>query len=129
MLDHAIAQCAAWHREGLAINVSINISARDLMNAELPTRFAQMLDAHGCKAESVWLEIPESANLEDTSHALDDLDRFSALGCKLSIDDYGTGYSSLSYLKKLPVDDLARWMRISPWAAEARRASDMRLVG
>ena len=106
VLDHATAQCAAWARDGLAINVSINISARDLANPELPARFAEMLEAHGCAASSIWLEITESAILEDTTHVLENLDRLSALGCKLSIDDYGTGYSSLSYLKKLPVDEL-----------------------
>ena len=106
VLEHAVAQSARWQREGLPIEVSINLSARDLPNPELPGRLAEMLGRHGARAESLWLEITESAILEDTRHAVDNLDRLAALGCKLSIDDYGTGYSSLSYLKRLPVDEL-----------------------
>jgi len=106
VIDQALAQCAKWRREGMNVNVSINISARDLVNAELPSRVAALLSNHGCVAEWVWLEITESAILDDPGLAMENLDRLHALGCKLSIDDFGTGYSSLAYLKRLPVDEL-----------------------
>jgi len=106
LLERVIAQMARWRADGLDIDVSINISARDLLNPDLPPRFASLMQEHGCSAASVCLEITESAILEDTTRAIDNLERLAALGCKLSIDDYGTGYSSLSYLKRLPVDEL-----------------------
>lgn len=106
MLEHVTAQCAAWHRVGLPINIAVNLSARDLLNPELPSAFGEMLARYRCEAGAVSLEITESAILEDTQRAIENLDRLSALGCRLAIDDYGTGYSSLSYLKKLPVDEL-----------------------
>lgn len=106
VLERAIAQCARWSSEGFTVQVSVNISARDLLNPDLPVRFAELLSMHDCPAERLWLEITESAILEDTTHALENLEALASLGCKLSIDDYGTGYSSLSYLKKLPVDEL-----------------------
>ncbi len=106
VLEEVVAQCDRWRDDGLDLDVSINISARDLLNVELPTRFAALLEQHRCPPRSVCLEITESAILEDATHALENLDRLSALGCRLAIDDYGTGYSSLSYLKKLPVDEL-----------------------
>ncbi|MEQ1591690.1 MAG: EAL domain-containing protein [Thiobacillaceae bacterium] len=106
VLNEGLRQCAEWDRHGLHVNVSINISARDLMNPELPTYFSDLLQLHGCQAERICLEITESAILDDPGHALENLQRMKALGCKLSVDDYGTGYSSLAYLRKLPVSEL-----------------------
>ncbi|MDQ6916549.1 MAG: EAL domain-containing protein [Pseudomonadota bacterium] len=106
VLAHAIAQCAVWRYDGLRMNVSINISARDLMDATLPDRVAALLRRHRCSAQWIALEITESAILDDPAHAIRNLERLHALGCKLAIDDYGTGYSSLAYLRRLPVHEL-----------------------
>ena len=106
VMTHAVAQCAAWRSEGLTMNVSINISARDLVDLEFPERFETMLRKHGCAAQWITLEITESAILDNPDHAIDNLRRLHALGCRLAIDDYGTGYSSLAYLKRLPVHEL-----------------------
>lgn len=106
VLAHAIEQCAQWRRDGLPMNISINISAHDLMDAELPDRFVGLLEHHGCAAEWITLEITESAIVDDPGHGIKSLERLSALGCKLAIDDYGTGYSSLAYLRHLPVREL-----------------------
>jgi EAL domain-containing protein (putative c-di-GMP-specific phosphodiesterase class I) len=88
------------------MNVSINISARDLMDAELPVRFASMLEQHECKAQWIALEITESAIFDDPGHAIENLQLLHSLGCRLSIDDYGTGYSSLAYLRRLPLNEI-----------------------
>jgi len=106
VLTHGIAQCGAWHAEGLPINVSINLSARDVMDETLPDRVSGLLQVHGCAAQWISLELTESAILDDAGHAVENLKRLSALGCKLSIDDYGTGYSSLAYLRRLPLHEL-----------------------
>jgi EAL domain-containing protein (putative c-di-GMP-specific phosphodiesterase class I) len=91
VLAHAIAQCAEWRFNGLPMNVSINLSTRDLMDATLPDRFAALLQRHRCAAQWIALEITESAILDDPAHAIENLERLNALGCKLAIDDYGTG--------------------------------------
>ncbi len=106
VLAHAVKQCAAWRAEGLLMNVSVNLSARDLMDPELPERFHAMLDQSFCAARWFTLEITESAILDDPAHAIENMKRLNALGCRLAIDDYGTGYSSLSYLRHLPVHEL-----------------------
>jgi len=106
VLAHAIAQCAEWRLDGLPMNVSINLSTRDLMDATLPDRFGALLKRHRCSAQWITLEITESAVLDDPAHAIKNLERLHALGCKLAIDDYGTGYSSLAYLRRLPVHEL-----------------------
>jgi diguanylate cyclase (GGDEF)-like protein len=106
VVAHAVQQCAAWRREGVPINVSVNISARDLMDAELPVRFAAMLEQYDCKAQWIALEITESAILDDQGHAVENLQLLHSLGCRLAIDDYGTGYSSLAYLRRLPLNEI-----------------------
>ncbi|HKE39600.1 MAG TPA: EAL domain-containing protein [Casimicrobiaceae bacterium] len=106
VLSHAVMQCAQWRTEGLPVCISVNLSARDLMDAELPERFAALLRRHRCAAPWIGLEITESAILDDPAHAVDNLKRFHALGCRIAIDDYGTGYSSLAYLRRLPVHEL-----------------------
>jgi diguanylate cyclase (GGDEF)-like protein len=106
VLVHAIAQCATWRAAGLQMNVSINLSARDVMDETLTERFSTLLQRHGCAAQWISFEITESAILDDPGHAVENLKRLSALGCKLSIDDYGTGYSSLAYLRRLPLQEL-----------------------
>ena len=106
VLARVVAQCALWRKEPLPMNVSINLSAQDLIDDELPDHFAALLDRHGCAAGWITLEITESAILDDPDRGIRSLQRLSALGCRLAIDDYGTGYSSLAYLRRLPVHEL-----------------------
>ena len=106
VLEEAIRQCAVWQQEGLRIQVSVNISARDLMSRDLPEYITNLLQRFDVPASALCLEITESGFMEDPGHALRVLERLSAVGLGLSIDDYGTGYSSLSYLMKLPVSEL-----------------------
>lgn len=104
--DKALAQCAAWRAEGIELAVSVNVSARELILSSLPEMFQGLLEKHGVAPDRLWIEITESAIMDDPNHAIETLDRLHALGIRLSIDDFGTGYSSLSYLKRMPVDEL-----------------------
>jgi diguanylate cyclase (GGDEF)-like protein len=106
VLAEAIRQCGEWCRNGLRLQISVNISARDLMNREFPDQIAAMLAANDVPSVLLCLEITESGFMEDPAHAQKVLDRLAALGLRLAIDDYGTGYSSLSYIMKLPVQEL-----------------------
>jgi diguanylate cyclase (GGDEF)-like protein len=104
--DKAIHQCAMWRDQGIELAVSVNVSARELIQSTLPEMFQSMLEKYGVPAEWIWVEITESAILDDPDHAIETLERLRALGIRISIDDFGTGYSSLSYLKRMPVDEL-----------------------
>jgi diguanylate cyclase (GGDEF)-like protein len=106
VLEEAIRQTGEWSRIGLRLQISVNISARDLMNRELPEQIAALLAQHEVPASLLCLEITESGFMEDPAHAQKVLDRLTDLGLRLAIDDYGTGYSSLSYIMKLPVQEL-----------------------
>jgi len=106
VLERAVKQCAEWRNRGIPLNVSVNISANDLVNSELPARLSQILEKEGCAAQWITLEVTENAIIGEPGHALKNLERLKRLGCKLALDDYGTGYSSLAYLRRLPLDEL-----------------------
>ena len=106
VIESALSQREKWRGQGLPLTISINISARDLLNAELPALFAERMKAHGASSHWLALEITESAIMGDPQRALGILDGLHDMGLQLSVDDFGTGYSSLAYLKKLPVSEL-----------------------
>jgi diguanylate cyclase len=92
--------------EGLDMKLSVNLSTRDLMDQDLPSRMSLLAQKYGIQPAKLCLEITESAIMDDPQRALQTLERLSLLGFSLSIDDFGTGYSSLAYLKRLPVNEL-----------------------
>lgn len=106
ILHESLMQCAKWNDEGFELRVSVNLSANDLMDVELPETITRTLNAHNVPPEKLLLEITESAVMLDPNRALEVLTNLSTLGVRLSVDDFGTGYSSLSYLSKLPVSEL-----------------------
>ena len=106
VLGESLRQCGVWRAAGMPLRVSVNISARDLMNRELPDLIAELMARHDVPADLLCLEITESGFMEDPAYAQKVLQKLSDLGIHLSIDDYGTGYSSLSYIVQLPVDEL-----------------------
>ena len=106
VLTEAIRQCGTWLRQNMPVEISINLSARDLSARDLPELISALLAEHRVPPHMICLEITESGFMEDPAFAQRVLDRLSAIGLRLSIDDYGTGYSSLSYIMKLPVNEL-----------------------
>ena len=106
VLDTALAQCAAWHAQGLQISMAVNLSTRNFLDPELPSKVDSFLKKWQVPAQSLCLEITESMTMSDPVRALEIIRTIDAMGVKISIDDFGTGYSSLAYLKKLQVDEL-----------------------
>lgn len=106
VLRVGIGQLAEWHAEGRRLQLSVNLSALDLLEDDLPGYIGGLLSAQRLAPHHLCLEITESAIMGEAEKSLRNLDRLSALGVLLSIDDFGTGYSSLSQLKKLPVSEL-----------------------
>ncbi|HEU0200139.1 MAG TPA: GGDEF domain-containing protein [Burkholderiaceae bacterium] len=104
VLDAALQESYAWHEQGLAQPLSVNLSARDLREPKLLDRVEGSLATWGAQPGWIEFELTESALMEDPAGALETLTRLKRLDVRLTIDDYGTGYSSLSYLQRLPVD-------------------------
>jgi diguanylate cyclase (GGDEF)-like protein len=91
---------------GLRVPVSVNVSARTLLDRGFPGRVADQLRAAGVPADLLTVEITESAIMLDPDRALEVLHELRGMGVRLSVDDFGTGYSSMAYLKLLPVGEL-----------------------
>lgn len=106
VLHHALTDAATWARHSAPLVVSVNISARCLLDATLPDTVAGILSNTGVPTTQVKLEITESAIMADPVRANDVINRLHDLGIALSIDDFGTGYTSLAYLRDLPVQEL-----------------------
>ncbi len=106
VLDNAIAQCVHWRKEGHPISLSVNLSARNLMEEDLPWHVNRMLRHHGLEPEHLTLEITESLIMENLKQSMRVMTRLASMGVRISIDDFGTGHSSLAYLKKLPAREI-----------------------
>jgi diguanylate cyclase (GGDEF)-like protein len=128
VLARAIEQCGAWHRTGLRLKMSVNISARDLRQEDALVHYiaAALLGAQ-LPAGMLCLEITESALMDDPRSAQSTLRKLRELGIATSIDDYGTGYSSLAYIKQLSVNEIKIDRAfVSGMEADARNAAIVR---
>jgi diguanylate cyclase (GGDEF)-like protein/PAS domain S-box-containing protein len=108
VLEQACRQATTWSSAygGELPSISINLSIRQLWDAELTETLSRIIAATGIDARRITLEITESMLAENTATTLATLNGLKALGIHLSVDDFGTGYSSLAYLKRFPVDAL-----------------------
>ncbi len=106
VIDAAAQAAHKAHARGLGLRISVNLSARDLMDQDLPAKVTAVLQQYGTRPQALCLEITESAIMDDPQRAMLTLEQLRKLGFWLSIDDFGTGYSSLAYLKRLAVDEL-----------------------
>jgi diguanylate cyclase (GGDEF)-like protein len=106
VLETACAQARAWHDQGDAIDLSVNISAVQLDDPALHETVAHALAATGLDPTFLTLEITETALMRNPERVVGRLAKLKALGLRIAIDDFGTGYSSLAYLQQFPVDAL-----------------------
>ncbi|GAA3201598.1 putative bifunctional diguanylate cyclase/phosphodiesterase [Dactylosporangium siamense] len=106
VLDRAIGLASGWRRAGLAVPVSVNISARSLLERQLPETISDLLARHRLPAELLVLEITETVMLSKSPVIDDVLARVRRLGVQLAVDDFGTGFSSFTVLTRLPVQEV-----------------------
>ena len=106
VLDAACAQARQWRQAGLPpLRVAINVSVREFTSG-LPECVAQTLQRYDLTPQWLELEITESTLMDNIERVIGIMDRITALGVSLSLDDFGAGYSSLSHLKRFPIDTL-----------------------
>jgi diguanylate cyclase (GGDEF)-like protein len=106
VLNTAIAQLARWRAAGFESELAVNISASDLVNADLPDEILGLLARNDVLPRQLLLEITESAVMRELDKGLRVMRRLRDAGIRFAIDDFGTGHSSLAQLKALPVDEL-----------------------
>ena len=107
VIREACRQLGAWRAGGRVpadFSVSVNLSLRQFVRADLPDTVVRALSAADVPAGCLCLEVTETAMAQDPDHAVEMLRKLKALGVRLALDDFGTGYSSLSALASYPLD-------------------------
>ena len=106
VINNALKQCAYMEENGHTLNVSINISARNLQNQKIMIQTLSAIERHRLTPRRITLEITETALMTKSSVAIKNLVGLSMMGVHLSIDDFGTGHGSLIYMQKLPIKEI-----------------------
>jgi diguanylate cyclase (GGDEF)-like protein len=106
VIDGALTQAALWRQAGMGVQVSLNVSGRDLLDSGLADLVAEGLARHKLPPDALLLEIDERVLTSEPAHAVATAEALAEVGVALSLDDFGTGYSSLVRLKRLPVSEV-----------------------
>ena len=106
VLEAAVKGCSKWQVAGHPLQVSVNLSARDLQDEYLPYYILNLLKDNDVKPEKLTLEITENTVMQDVHHAITVLECLRDIGVRISMDDFGTGHSSLAQIKNMPLHEL-----------------------
>jgi PAS domain S-box-containing protein len=106
VLRRAGSQLGRWRAAGHDIHLAVNLSARQLADERISEDVARAMFGHRFGPDVLWLEVTESALVEDLDVAATRLHELRDLGARISIDDFGTGWASLTYLHRFPIDAL-----------------------
>lgn len=106
VLDLTAAQIRRWRDDGLSVAVSVNVSPVQLSDPHLVDTVGSALERHAVPPSLLYLEITETAVMEQIDTARAVLAALADAGAGVLIDDFGTGYSSIARLSDLPVSGL-----------------------
>ena len=106
VLDEAARQCKLWEEEGRILDLSINLSTRNLSEPDLVENVIGILADRGLDPSRVTLEITESAVMADPDGTRQVLERLRSHGIEVAVDDFGAGFTSLSHLAHFPIDEI-----------------------
>ncbi|MGI4985746.1 MAG: putative bifunctional diguanylate cyclase/phosphodiesterase [Janthinobacterium lividum] len=98
----AVRQLADWHRDGLTMRASINVSARNLEEPDFTQRLQRRCEEMRVSPTSIELEFTEGALISNAGDVRGQLANLKTIGCEIAIDDFGSGYSNFAYLQTLP---------------------------
>ena len=115
----------AWHRRGLHLDVSINLSAKSLGDPGFADQLLVATRRHELPPKSIVFELTESASVAHIGHGLANLSRLRIWGFKLSIDDFGTGFATFEQLERIPFTELKIDQSITRLLPGAKRQMSM----
>lgn len=104
ILREACWKAASWARDGMPVQVAVNISALQFRSDKFPEHVLRVLDHAGLPPFFLELELTETVAMEDPERTFRLIEPLRKKGVRLAIDDFGCGHSSLSALTKLPFD-------------------------
>lgn len=106
VLEQACAQVSAWKQAGFNIRVDINVSGKQLEQADFFEILESYRARYGLSPQDLGIELTEHVLIKSNDRMLNGLRGQRDKGVEISIDDFGTGYSSLNYLKIFPITNL-----------------------
>lgn len=106
VMSRAVADAAAWCKEGLRLRVSFNCAPPELLSPTMLPKLFNAIDDAGLPPETILVEVTEDSFVADPGLARETLQQLRDHHVQTAIDDYGTGFSSLAYLRDLPVHEL-----------------------
>jgi diguanylate cyclase (GGDEF)-like protein/PAS domain S-box-containing protein len=104
VLHTACAQAEKWRRNGIAIPVSVNVSARELTELDLAERVREELAYCRLPGRALCLEVSEEAVHRDPERARAALRDVKRLGVSIALDRFGSGEHSLGLPSNMPID-------------------------
>ncbi|WP_406839009.1 EAL domain-containing protein [Streptomyces sp. AHU1] len=107
MLDEAVGQAAQRTAAGVAVPVTVRMTARRLVDRSMPLGSVEsLLTRHGLASGGLIIELSDT----DPRVPLDELERrlnaLRRLGVRIALDGFGSGYAAITALRRLPVDVL-----------------------
>ena len=107
VIRESLRQMLEWQQQGVQLDISVNISARQFLRAGFDAHLSEILSQYPPEfARHLEIELVETAALEDINAVSAVMAHQQAIGVRFSLDDFGTGYSSLIHLKRLAVNEL-----------------------
>ena len=108
VLTKAVREAAQWRTlsDRRDLHIAVNLSARNLLDEDLPRTVRQVLEAYSLPPHLLVLEITETTMMSELELIEQTLRGLRATGVQLSVDDFGTGYSSLTFLTRNSVNEL-----------------------
>jgi EAL domain-containing protein (putative c-di-GMP-specific phosphodiesterase class I)/ActR/RegA family two-component response regulator len=121
----AIAQLAAWRRDGLSLRCSVNLSARSVGNTALLERVFALCRTHDVDPTHLTIEITETSGARDVSQLRDTVTLLRTHGCEVAIDDLAAGTAALTRLQQLPFTEIKLDRAFVAGMARSRECRDV----
>ncbi|MGG5838545.1 biofilm formation regulator HmsP [Huaxiibacter chinensis] len=109
VLEESCRLLAAWQERGIALPLSVNLSALQLMHPTMVSEMLELINRYRIKPDTLILEVTESRRIDDPNEAVAILKPLRNAGIRIALDDFGMGYAGLrqlQHMKTLPVDVL-----------------------
>lgn len=106
VMEQTVEAMTLWSQMGICSEASVNMSAKNLTDPDLPDDLERICKASGVRCEQLTLELTETQSMKVSTQAIETLIRLRLKGFHLSIDDFGTGFSSLQRLRELPFSEI-----------------------
>lgn len=104
VLEQSVRDAAAWNAQGIALKMSVNVSARQFQRTEVARQVAEALQRYRLPSSQFVVELTETSFLHSAERTEREIRCLRDQGVRIAIDDFGTGYSSLSYIQRMSPD-------------------------